>query len=302
MHLAACDEHIREVADKAKQLPMIHRWILSRIEAAAETVRYAYDSFLFNEAAQASYQFVWTEFCDWYLEWIKADLSSADDGVKTATKGVLLTVLETILKLMHPIIPFVSEEIWSVLPGERSPLMLAPFPEPRPGWRDAGAEEEMAAVMEAVSGLRTIRSENEIHPQAKLTAVVFCPGAEKRAVLLANSERIAGLTRLENLSIVATAAKPANAASFVGAGLEIFVPLQGLVDVAAELAKNDKELAKVEEKLAQTRKKLGNSNFIEKAQPEAVAKERDKLAELEARLALLTAARQRLAKMGNTTV
>ncbi|HBT97179.1 MAG TPA: valine--tRNA ligase, partial [Desulfobulbaceae bacterium] len=297
MHLTGCDEHIRQVADNPGQLPMAHRWILSRAEATAEIVRNAYDNFLFNEAAQASYQFIWTEFCDWYLEWIKADLFSADDKVKTEAKGVLLAVLETILKLTHPIIPFVTEEIWSVLPGGRQPLMLAPFPEPRADWHDARAEEEMATLMEVIGGLRTIRSENDIHPSAKLTAVVFCPDAAKRALLEAGSERIASLTRLEALSIAETGEKPADAASFAGSGLEIFVSLQGLVNVAAELAKNGKELAKLEEKLAQTRKKLGNANFLGKAQPEAVAKERDKLADLEARLALLSAARERLEQM-----
>jgi len=298
MHLADCDEHIREITDHPEQLPLAHRWILSRAEATAEMVRSAYDNFLFNEAAQAGYQFVWTEFCDWYLEWIKADLFSDDNQVKNATKGVLLAVLERILKLIHPIIPFVTEEIWSVLPGKRQPLMLSPFPEPRPLWRDARAEEEMTTIMEVIGGLRTIRSENDIHPSAKLTAMVFCPDAAKRAVLAAASGRIATLTRLDHLSIAEAGDKPANAASFVGVGLEIFVSLQGLIDVAAELAKNQKELAKLEEKLAPIRKKLGNDNFLSKAQPEAVAKERDKLAELEARLTLLLAARERLEKMG----
>jgi len=297
MHLAGCDEHIRQVADNPKELPLAHRWILSRAEATAEMVRGAYNNFLFNEAAQASYQFIWTEFCDWYLEWIKADLFSANDKVKTEAKGVLLAVLETILKLTHPIIPFVTEEIWSVLPGTRPPLMLSPFPEPRPHWRDAQAEEEMATVMAVIGGLRTIRSENDIHPSAKLSAFVLCPDAAKRALLEASSGRIASLTRLENLVIAESGDKPTNAASFVGAGLEIFVSLQGLVDVAAELAKNGKELTKLEEKLVQTRQKLGNANFLERALPEAVAKERDKLTELEARLALLSAARERLGKM-----
>ncbi|MDR3089971.1 MAG: valine--tRNA ligase [Desulfobulbaceae bacterium] len=297
MHLADCHENIREIADNTEQLSLAQRWILSRAEACAETVRRAYDDFLFNEAAQASYQFIWTEFCDWYLEWIKPDLFSADIGVKDEARGVLLAVLETLLRLTHPIIPFVTEEIWSVLPGARSSLMLSPFPEPRPDWRDLRAEEEMAVVMEVISGLRTIRSEYEIHPSVKLTAVVFCPGQEKQAVLSANGERIAALTRFERLSITASGAKPENAAGFVGADLEIFVPLQGFVDVAAELAKNQKELAKVEEKLAQTRKKLGNENFLKKAQPAAVAKEQGKLAELQGRLALLTEAGNRLKKM-----
>ena len=297
MHLADCDERIREVADNPGQLPMAHRWILSRAEAAAVAVRGAYDNFLFNEAALAGYQFIWTEFCDWYLEWIKADLFSADAQVKSAAQGVLLAVLETILKLTHPIIPFVTEEIWSVLPGKRSLLMTSSFPDPRPLWRDARAEEEMAAVMEVIGGLRAIRSENDIHPSAKLMAHILCPDEAKRLVLTANSKRIADLARLESLSIAASGDKPENAASFVGLGLEIFVPLLGLVDVAAELAKNQKELTKVAERLAQTKKKLGNDNFLNKAQPEVVAKERDKLAELEARLALLTAASDRLEKM-----
>jgi len=117
MHVEDCDASITNVVNTPKELPLIHQWILSRTARATADVRRALDEYRFNDAASVIYQFVWHEFCDWYLEWIKADLFSKDENLRDQARGVLLHVLETILKLIHPITPFVTEEIWSVLPG-----------------------------------------------------------------------------------------------------------------------------------------------------------------------------------------
>jgi Valyl-tRNA synthetase len=141
MHLKEADPAITALAADPKKLALAHRWILSRINGTIAEVRAALDGYNFNEVASASYQFVWHEFCDWYLEWIKADLFSDDATARDQAKAVLLTVLEQVLKLMHPICPFVTEEIWSQLPGERRTIMLEPFPEVNPAWGGCGGRD-----------------------------------------------------------------------------------------------------------------------------------------------------------------
>jgi valyl-tRNA synthetase len=155
MRIKASGPEIVAVADEPGKLALPHRWILSRISGTTAEVRKALDGYDFNLIASAIYQFTWHEFCDWYVEWIKADLFSDDAAKRDQARGVLLCVLERILKLLHPICPFVTEEIWSQLPGERSTIMLEPFPEANPAWAD-------------------------VHPSAKLHVSLICPDAAKR--------------------------------------------------------------------------------------------------------------------------
>ena len=169
------------MAKEPAKLPLAHRWILSRINATIKDVRAALDGYNFNEVASASYQFVWHEFCDWYLEWIKADLFSDDTLARDQAKAVLLIVLEQVLKLMHPITPFVTEEIWSQLPGERKTIMLESFPEVNPAWEDAEAEGAMNLLMGVISGLRTIRTEAEVHPERQDRGHAHLSGCGKTA-------------------------------------------------------------------------------------------------------------------------
>jgi valyl-tRNA synthetase len=178
---------------------LAHRWILSRINATIKEVRAALDGYNFNEVASASYQFVWHEFCDWYLEWIKADLFGDDDQAREQAQVVLLIVLEQVLKLLHPVTPFVTEEIWSQLPGERRSIMVEPFPEPNPDWEDAEAENVMNLLMGVISGLRTIRTEAEVHPGAKIEALLICPDAAKRRILTDYAPGIQAMVRAETL-------------------------------------------------------------------------------------------------------
>jgi len=147
MHLGDCDGSEREVVVDLKGLPLVHQWILSRTAGTIVEVRRGLDEYHFNDAAQALYQFIWREFCDWYVEWIKADLFSKDEVLQRQARGVLLVALETILKLIHPITPFVTEEIWSVLPGERKTLMTSTFPAVREEWRNGTAEARMELLM-----------------------------------------------------------------------------------------------------------------------------------------------------------
>ncbi len=297
MHVADCAPEVRAVVDRPATLPLVHRWILSRTSGVVAEVRLALDEFRFNDVASANYQFIWREFCDWYLEWIKADLFSAEPLAREQAKGVLLTVLETVVKLMHPITPFVTEEIWSVLPGERSLLATAPFPEVRREWQDKAAEEEMEMLMGIITGIRNIRSEAEVHPSQRIEATVVCADPARAAALAAFATAIADMTRLSSFTVLAEASRPTDAATYIYKDIEIFVPMKGLVDVAAEQARIGRERGKVEAKLVQVSGKLANERFLANARPEVVAGEREKMAELEARLAKLREAEERLRRL-----
>ncbi len=266
-------------------LSLPHQWILSRVGAVSSEMRRALDEYRFNDAASAIYQFVWREFCDWYLEWIKPELYGDDQAGRDQARSVLLLALESILKLLHPITPFVTEEIWHALPGERESIMVAPFPKEEPAWRNPAAESKAALFMTVVGGIRTIRSENMLHPSAEIKVAIVCPDPGKRAQLAELSASLMNLTRSVALDIQETGSRPKGAASHIEQDLEIFVPLAGLVDVAAESAKLEKEAGKTQGELARVQGKLNNEKFMANAPPEVVTKEREKEAELTATLA-----------------
>ncbi len=298
MHIKDADPAITRVADDPAGLPLPHRWILSRTNATIAEVRKALDGYNFNEIASHLYQFTWHSFCDWYVEWIKKDLYGDDDQARENARGVLLVVLENILKLMHPVTPFVTEEIWSQLPGERDTIMLAPFPEQNPGWHDPQAEEEMELLMDVISGLRTIRTEAELHPTAKIPATIISPDAGKRAVLETFADSVATMVRAEKLDIVDQGEVPDDAGHGMAGDVELVVPLAGLIDVEAELEKLARERKKLDKELARVSGKLKNEKFLANAPVAIVAKERAREEELQAKLAKNDESVARLRKLG----
>ena len=234
MHVGTCEPGITAVAARPERLGLAHRWILSRTARIVDQVRRGLDEYHFNDVASANYQFIWHEFCDWYLEWIKPELFSSDEQTRDQARGVLLTVLETIVKLMHPITPFVTEEIWSVLPGERPVLMLQPYPERRQEWLDEAAERDMELVMGVIGGIRNIRAEANVHPSHQLDAFVTNVGEAAASLIATYTPAIAELARLGSLTIAAPGEKPADAATYIYNDIEIYVPLKGLVDIDGE--------------------------------------------------------------------
>jgi valyl-tRNA synthetase len=297
MHLKESGPDIVAVADEPGKLALPHRWILTSINVTTFEVRKALDDYDFDIIASAIYQFTWHEFCDWYVEWIKADLFSDDAVKRDQARGVLLCVLERILKLLHPICPFVTEEIWSQLPGRRGTVMLEAFPEINPAWADAQAVRSMQLLMDVISAVRTIRSEADVHPSAKLHVSLICPDAAKRELLHAFSGSICAMTRAETLDIVESGAVPDDAAHSLVSGVEVVVPLKELIDVDAELDKLARERKVLEQDLQRVRGKLGNDNFLRNAPVDVVDKEQAKLAELESRLAKNEESRGRLGKL-----
>ena len=254
-----------------------HAWILSRLEGVKEAVAGALDGYRFNEAAQELYSFLWHEFCDWYLEMVKVDMSSGEDSRIAAARRVLWTVLSELLTLLHPVMPFVTQEIWSRLPGVDQPdLARMPYPPARPELRREEASATMDLVRQVVVGVRNIRAELNISPGLKLSALVRTPTAAEAGRLAACGELIRFLARLEGFEAGTEVAAPRASAAAAAGGSALFVPLAGAVDFASEMARLAKEEAKVVKELDVVEKKLHNESFTSRAPAEVVEKEREK--------------------------
>ncbi len=279
-------------AGGAAEPSVYDRWILARTGAAVARVREALDSYRFNEAATEIHAFVWGEFCDWYLELSKPAVYGGGDA-RAAAQHTLVTVLGAIARLIHPLMPFLSEEIWQRLPEEArggvETVMLAAYPKPSDFPEDAAMLAEVALLQQAVVKLRKLKADMELSPRAEL--VVLARG-EHVATLIAHQSGLHHLVRVTSVS--ERADRPAGSATLVVPGTELFVPLEGLVDLDAERSRLDKELGKVDRDLADLSKRLGNPGFVDRAPAQVVQKFRDKQVQAQARREHLAAAREAL--------
>jgi valyl-tRNA synthetase len=263
----------------AASLPLPSRWILERLQATAGEVNAALAEFRFDQGANALYHFLWDDYCDWYLEISKVYLFDA--ATAPVARRVLVDVLETALRLLHPFMPFVTEELWQRLPHEGASIMLAPFPGGGSPATEAAAA--IAPLMEAVTAIRTVRSEYGVDPKRRVDVRIVA-GGEGAAALREASGWIRTLARLEAFDVLETA--PAAEAGTIRqpvGGWEIHVPLSGLFDVAAERTRLSRELEKVRAELDGLGKRLENPQFVDRAKPEVVAEARQKQADLGAR-------------------
>ncbi|MBI3184090.1 MAG: valine--tRNA ligase [Myxococcales bacterium] len=285
---------------KERKLTLADRWILSRLDRAVAGTREALDSFQFSDAASTVYQFLWGEFCDWYIELSKASLYGDDPEAKESARAVLVFCLDRILRLLHPFMPFITEEIWQKLPMQRpvESIMVAEFPGPDSRLSDPEAEREMQPVISAIEGVRNIRGESNLPPQAKLEAHVQSPSAETRSTLEKWKGYLLPLAGLKAVHIGPPGAKPARAAAFVGGQMEIFVPLAGLIDLDEERSRLQKEISRAEADLLAVRAKLENPQFVSRAPAEVVQEARDRVVELEARKAKLNEHLRRISPEG----
>jgi valyl-tRNA synthetase len=274
---------------RERPLTLADRWILSRLQHAISDTRKALEGYAFSDAASTLYQFLWAEFCDWYIELSKGSLYGEDAQAKDTSRAVLVHCLDGILRLLHPFMPFITEEIWQRLPMRRpvESIVIAPYPEPDAGLVDEEAEAAMAPVITAIEGLRNIRGESNLPPSARLTAYVQSPEARTRELLERWRGYVMPLAGLSELHVGPPGPKPPQSAAFVGPQLEIFVPLAGLIDVEAERERLRKEMARAEQELTGLRRKLDNPNFVAKAPADVVEKDRARVEELEARRAKL---------------
>ncbi len=275
----------------ALEFSFVDRWVLGRIEAAKAAVLEGYAQYRFDQVARAIYEFTWDEYCDWYVELAKVQLARGSDAAKRATRRTLVRVLEELLRLAHPIIPFITEELWqkvAPLAGQTGvSVMLAPYPEPHPERVDALAAAEMETLKALTNACRSLRGEMGLSPAQKLPLIVQGDG-ERAAVYAPYMQLLARLSEVRAVDRLPESDAPV---AVVG---DWRLMLEVQVDRAAEIARLDKEIARLAGDLARSEARLANPSFVEKAPPAVVDQERLRLAECAATLDKLRAQRQRL--------
>jgi valyl-tRNA synthetase len=297
------DEDPGTIRESSLRLQPADRWILSRFANAAKDVTRNLKTFRFNEAANAVYQFAWTEYCDWYLEMAKPRWALAESQAPRtpeqredlrAVRWVSWKVLDGILRLLHPFMPFVTEELWQAIPHDGETLARATWPRGKKAWFDAETERQFAFVQELVVAVRNLRVENKLAPGKAVPVVVR--GDDRQLDLLERMRaQILPLARLESLTLARDGSRPRVAASAVVQGCEVFLPLEGLVNLAEERERLTREATRLLDDLELVKKKLRNADFLEKARPEVVERERQRLVQLEETLDKLKRAQAALA-------
>jgi len=285
-------EHAADVRAPLTAPELEDRWILSRLARVSAEVGAALEGYRFNDGATALYKFVWNDLCDWYLELVKSRLE-AGGASAAAARRTLFTTLGGALKLLHPFTPFQSEVLWEALhatvgQGAGGMLVAARWPMPAGEVRlDAAAEEEMTVLQELVGAVRSIRALTMTAERKPLVAHVSAPGERERRVLAASAARAKALAVLERLEVAPSVTRPPQSAVGVAAGMEVFVPLDGGVDLAELAATLGRRAEKLEASLAAGRAKLANEGFLRGADEEKIEAERTRCAETERELELL---------------
>ena len=273
--LNADDTSLPDAIDLQK-LDIGSRWILSRLSFAADEIDRSLEDYRFNDAANSIYHFVWHELCDWYIEMVKPVLydESAD---RLPVKQCLLYLLESTLRLLHPFMPYVTEEIWQTMPHHGESIVTAKYPRHLP--RESDAEEHMSLIIEAVTGIRTIRGELNLSPTLELKAYIKTLSEDVRQVLAGNLSYLKKLAKADIIEIGADVKKVKGSSVAVRKHVEVYVPLEGLLNLDLEIERLKKEEAKGEESIIFLKNKLHNEDFLKRAPKEVISREQDKYEE-----------------------
>jgi len=287
--------------DPANVTQTINRWVRGELAKAEREVSSAIESGRFDDAASALYRFVWNVFCDWYLELAKPVFNGADHGARDETRAMTAWTLDQTLKLMHPVMPFITEELWAQLADEgaarsETTLIGAAWPDLPDSFIDAGAEAEIGWLVDLVTDIRQLRAEMNIAPSIKPPLAFVAPDMLTAERVMQHRDLILTLARVSEVSTVE--ATPAGAVTFVSGGATAALSLAGLIDLDAERARLKKDIDAFDSDIGHFNKKLGNPNFVARAAPEVVDEQREKLAEAETGKARLQAALARLDAVG----
>jgi len=255
------------------------QWILQRYACTTEEVNRALENYKFNDAASILYSFTWHEFCDWYIELSKDNLYGDNAVERQATQTVLYLVLEGLLRLLHPILPFVTEEIWHALPGERKvdSIMQADYPTTALIETDAAVVADMELVMEVIRAIRNVRGELEVPPGKKIKVILDCKSDMAEEAVVIGQNYIHSLARVGELQAGVAMERPPQVSTQVAGDVEVLIPLADLIDIAEEEARLSKEIAKVQKDVDFFTKKLSNEKFVANAPPQVLEKDRGKL-------------------------
>jgi valyl-tRNA synthetase len=282
------DFDARQGSPESSRLSLVDRWIISSFQRTVTGVTKSLERYRLNEAAHQVYDFFWHEYCDWYLEWVKPRLyESEDKGDRETALWVASTILEGALRLLHPFMPFVTEEIWQHLPHEGESLMVTGWPQVERSNLDGQAEQVVGYLRDVIGAVRNIRAEMGVPPSRRARVLLKVEDQKVLRHLQANRHYLLDLAKIEELVVSEVVERSKATATAVVRGVEVFVPLEGLIDLVAERQRLEKEIERISELLAVVSKKLSNEDFLGRAPKEVVARERAKGEEYSQQLAKL---------------
>ena len=258
-------------------LTLADRWIMTKVGQISEQVADRFQKYEFNDAASISYQFVWHEFCDWYLEIAKLELYSKDPKRIGVAQSVMQILLSGVVRLLHPFVPFITEEIWQRLPHAEGSVMVAPFPQPSEFMSDMESIEQMDLLKAVITGIRNIRGEMNIPPKTSVKTVIDVKGPKEREILKNSATYITSLAKVESIDFVSGIEKPKSSATYVFGDIQVHVLLEGLINYEDERRRMRKEIKKIEREMALSRKKLENKDFLNQAPPSIVEGVKEKV-------------------------
>ena len=258
------------------------KWILTRLNQTIGKVTELFEKFEFGEAGRLLYRFIWDDFCDWYIEMSKETLAGDDEAAKLTTRSILVYVLDNTLRLLHPIMPFVTEEIWQSVPHVGESLVVATYPTVHPEQIDEKAAEEMEFLMDFIRSVRTVRNEMNTPLSKPINIIAKVSDAAHYAILKENESYIARFSNPEEFVYGEDVEAPSDAVTSVITGAEIYLPLAGLINIEDEIARLEKEAEKLQQEVDRVEKKLSNEKFVAKAPAAVVEAERAKGADYQA--------------------
>ena len=279
------DSDVELSLPEASEWQLADKWILSRLNDTVRDVTRLFDSFEFGEAGRALYNFIWNDFCDWYIEMAKENLTGEDEKLKKNTQRILRYVLDQILRLMHPIMPFVTEKIWLSMPHDGASLVVAEYPVEHAEFDNQVAEKDMDNLIELIKAVRNSRSEVNAPMSSAIDILIKTKDDDTRKVFENNVDYINRFCHPKRLEIAADIEAPKLAMTSVITGAEVYLPLADLIDLNEEISRLQKEAKKLENEVTRGEKKLGNEKFVANAPEAVVAKEKEKLANYKQQLA-----------------
>ncbi|UQD52909.1 valine--tRNA ligase [Bacillus methanolicus] len=265
-----------EEIDLSGEKSVADKWILTRLNETIETVTRLADRYEFGEVGRVLYNFIWDDFCDWYIEMAKLPLYGEDEAAKKTTRSILAYVLDQTMRLLHPFMPFITEEIWQNLPHEGESITIAKWPQVRPELNDEQAAEEMKLLVDIIRSVRNIRAEVNTPMSKKIKMLLKAKDSNVLEILEKNRAYIERFCNPEELTIATEIEIPDKAMTAIVTGVEIILPLEGLINIEEEIARLEKELDKLNKEVERVQKKLSNEGFVKKAPQKVIEEERAK--------------------------
>lgn len=278
------DDETKAQLPAKQEWKLSDKWIISRLNETIGEVTRLFDSFEFGEAGRALYNFIWNDFCDWYIEMSKEDLNGTDEQAKKDTQNILCYVLDQTLRLLHPIMPFVTEKIWLEMPHDGESLVTAKYPEYNAADVDEVAQGEMENLIELIKAVRNSRAEVNAPMSSAIEILIKTSSEKTKKIFESNIDYIERFCHPKKLEISADVIAPDLAMTSVITGAEVYLPLADLINIDEEIARLQKEVKKLENEVTRGEKKLGNERFVSNAPAEVVAQEKEKLSDYKAKL------------------